>query len=235
MAQGKTSRGDRTNSTVNRYLAILSHLFTVSVREWGWSHENPVLKVTRLKEPRGRVQFLSDDERVRLLEACKKSESEYLYTVVVLALSTGARKMEILGLKWRDVELSRGVITLHETKNGERRVLILTSLALKLMKQHAKIRTLHCNLVFPAKSFDKPIDLTTPWETALKRAEIKDFRFHDLRHSAASYLAMNGASLAEIAEILGHKTLSMVKRYSHLSEAHTSKVVAKMNEKIFGV
>jgi integrase len=102
------------------------------------------------------------------------------------------------------------------------------------MKQHAKIRTLHCDLVFPAKSFDKPIDLTTPWETALKRADIKDFRFHDLRHSAASYLAMNGASLAEIAEILGHKTLSMVKRYSHLSEAHTSKVVAKMNEKIFG-
>jgi integrase len=235
LAQGKTSRGDRTNATVNRYLAILSHLFTVSVKEWGWSHENPVLKVTRLKEPRGRVRFLSDDERVRLLEACKKSESEYLYSVVVLALSTGARKMEILGLKWQDVDLARSVVILHETKNGERRVLILTSLALELMKQHAKIRTLNCDLVFPAKSFDKPIDLSTPWETALKRADIKDFRFHDLRHSAASYLAMNGASLAEIAEILGHKTLSMVKRYSHLSEAHTSKVVAKMNEKIFGV
>lgn len=70
--------------------------------------------------------------------------------------------------------------------------------------------------------------------TPLKRADIKDFRFHDLRHSAASYLAMNGASLAEIAEILGHKTLSMVKRYSHLSEAHTSEVVARMNQKIFG-
>lgn len=236
LAQGKTSRGDRTHATVNRYLAILSHLFTVSVKEWGWSHENPVLKVTRLKEPRGRVRFLSDDERVRLLETCKQSESEYLYTVVVLALSTGARKMEILGLKWsQNIDLSRGVITLHETKNGERRVLTLSSLALELMKQHAKIRKIHCDFVFPAKSFDKPIDLTTPWETALKRAHIKDFRFHDLRHSAASYLAMNGASLAEIAEILGHKTLSMVKRYSHLSETHISKVVAKMNEKIFGI
>lgn len=234
LAQGKTSRGDRTNATVNRYLAILSHLFTVSVKEWRWSHENPVLNVTRLKEPRGRVRFLSDDERERLLEVCKQSESEYLYTVVVLALSTGARKMEILNLKFQDIDFARGVITLHETKNGEVRVLILTSLALELMKQLTKIRKLHCDLVFPAKSFDKPVDLTKPWKTALKRAGIKDFRFHDLRHSAASYLVMNGASLAEIAEILGHKTLSMVKRYSHLSEAHTSKVVAKMNEKIFG-
>lgn len=234
LAKGKTVRGDRTPATVNRYLAVLSHLFTIAVKEWGWAHENPLFKVTRLKEPRGRVRFLSDDERTHLLEACKKSESECLYTVVVLALSTGARKMEILGLKWQDVDLARGVITLQETKNGERRVLILTSLALELMKQHAKIRTLHCDYVFPAKSFNKPIDLTTPWETALKRADIKDFRFHDLRHSAASYLAMNGASLAEIAEILGHKTLSMVKRYSHLSEAHTSKVVARMNKQIFG-
>ncbi len=234
LAQGKTTRGDRTNATVNRYLAILSHLFTVSVKEWGWSHENPVLKVSRLKEPRGRVRFLSDEERSRLLEICKQSESEYLYKVVVLALSTGARKMEILSLKWRDIDLARGMITLHETKNGERRVLVLTSLALELMKEHAKIRILHCDFVFPAKSLDKPIDLTTPWETALRRAEINDFRFHDLRHSAASYLAMNGASLAEIAEILGHKTLQMVKRYAHLSDAHTSKVVARMNEKIFG-
>ncbi len=121
LAQGKTSRGDRTNATVNRYLAILSHLFTVSVKEWRWSHENPVLNVTRLKEPRGRVRFLSDDERVRLLEVCKQSESEYLYVVVVLALATGARKMEILGLKWQDVDLIRGVVTLHETKNGETR------------------------------------------------------------------------------------------------------------------
>ncbi len=233
LSHGKTSRGDRTNATVNRYLAILSHLFTVSVKEWGWAHENPVLKVTRLREPRGRVRFLSDEERKNLLNACKQSESAYLYTVVVLALSTGARKMEILGLKWEDIDLTRGIITLHETKNGERRVLILTSLALELIKQHAKIRILKCAYVFPAKSIDKPIDLTTPWETALLRAEIKDFRFHDLRHSAASYLAMNGASLAEIAEILGHKTLQMVKRYAHLSDAHTSKVVEKMNKKIF--
>jgi integrase len=80
----------------------------------------------------------------------------------------------------------------------------------------------------------QPVDIRTAWENALKKAGIEDFRFHDLRHSAASYLAMNGASLAEIAEVLGHKTLQMVKRYAHLSEAHTHSIVSKMNERIFG-
>jgi integrase len=101
------------------------------------------------------------------------------------------------------------------------------------MSQLAKIRHLTCDLVFPNHQFTKPIDLRTPFENAVKRAGIIDFRWHDLRHSCASYLAMNNASLAEIAEILGHKTLQMVKRYAHLSDAHTSKVVERMNEKIF--
>lgn len=227
-------RVPRSAATVNRYIAALSHVFTVAMKEWGWVEENPLRKVTKMKEPRGRVRFLSDGERKNLLEACKKSESPYLYTIVVLALSTGGRRMEILGLHWQDIDFSRNVITLHETKNGERRVLPLAGHALELIKQHTKVRQLNCDLVFPGKNLKAPVDIRTPWETALKRAEITDFRFHDLRHSAASYLAMNGASLAEIAEILGHKTLQMVKRYSHLSEAHTSKVVARMNEKIFG-
>ena len=230
-----TSRGEsRTPATVNRYLAALSHTFTIAIKEWGWIEENPLRKVSKIKEPRGRVRFLSDEERTQLLNACKTSESPYLYTAVVLALSTGGRRMEILGLRWQNIDLTRGVIILHETKNGERRILPLAGHALDLIKQHAKVRQLNCDLVFPSKNFKKPVDLRTPFETALKRVEINDFRWHDLRHSAASYLAMNGASLAEIAEILGHKTLQMVKRYAHLSDAHTSKVVARMNEKIFG-
>ena len=231
-----TPRGDtHTPATVNRYLAALSHLFTIAVREWGWIEENPLRKVTKMKEPRGRVRFLSDEERLSLLQACKDSYSPYLYIAVVLALSTGGRRMEILGLRWQDVDIPRGIITLHETKNGERRILPLTGHALELIKTHAKIRVLTSDYVFPSKNYKKPIDLRSPFETALKRAEIIDFRWHDLRHSCASYLAMNGASLAEIAEILGHKTLQMVKRYSHLSEAHTSKIVTKMNNVIFGM
>ncbi len=224
----------RSTATVNRYLAALSHVFTVAVKEWGWVNENPLLKVTKMREPRGRVRFLNDDERARLLDSCKKSESDYLYLIVVLCLSTGARKMEIIGLKWDDVDFNRGVIVLHDTKNGERRKLPIKGHALDLMKEHAKVRQINSDFVFPSKNLKEPIDIRTPWETAIKRAEINNFRFHDLRHSAASYLVMGGASLAEIAEILGHKTLQMVRRYAHLSDDHTSKVVEKMNERIFG-
>lgn len=235
LAKTPTPRGAfHTPATVNRYLAVLSHLFTMAIKEWGWIDDNPLRKVTKPKEPRGRVRFLSDEERICFLDECKKSDSQYLYTAVVLALSTGGRRMEILGLTWKDVDFTRGIITLHETKNGERRVLPLAGHALELMQQLSKVRHVKCNLVFPGKDLKKPVDLRTPFENALKRAEITDFRWHDLRHCCASYLAMSGASLAEIAEILGHKTLQMVKRYAHLSDAHTSKVVARMNEVIFG-
>jgi integrase len=235
LAQGITPRGEkRSTATVNRYLAALSHLFTIATKEWGWIEGNPLIKVTKLKESRGRIRYLSDEERSRLLDACKKHENKYLYLIVVLALSTGARRMEILGLSWPDVDLNRGIMTLHETKNGERRILPLVGHALEIMKEHVKVRHLHTELVFPGLNLQNPIDIRSAWETALKQAQITDFRFHDLRHSAASYLAMDGASLAEIAEVLGHKTLQMVKRYAHLSDAHTSNVVSRMNKMIFG-
>ncbi|MDH5767297.1 MAG: site-specific integrase [Gammaproteobacteria bacterium] len=245
LASGITRRkSQRSPATVVRYMTTLSCAFSIAVREWGWMEDNPFRKVSKPKEPRGRVRFLSDDEtlpsgeskdgeRTRLLKACRDSGNPFLYPVVVIALSTGARKNEIMGLKWQDVNLSRGMITLHETKNGERRALPLTGHALEQVKQLAKVRRLDTDLLFPAKNPKKPVDIRAPWETALEEAKITDFRFHDLRHSCASYLAMNGASLAEIAEVLGHKTLQMVKRYAHLSEQHTTTVVSRMNEKIF--
>lgn len=224
----------RSNATVNRYCSVLSHAFTIAVKEWGWMQENPMMKIKKLKEPRGRVRFLNDEERERLLEACQESSSPFLYILVVLGISTGARKMEIRSLEWKDVDLNRGMIILHDTKNGERRSLPLVGIAKDLMKAHYKNRNKNTELVFPAKNLQTPIDIRTPFETALQKAEIEDFKWHDLRHSCASYLAMNGATLAEIAGVLGHKTLSMVKRYSHISDAHTAGVVERMNSKIFG-
>ena len=225
----------RSPASINRYLAVLSHAFTVAVKEYGWLDSNPVLKVTKPKEPRGRVRFLDDDERERLLTACKASASPDLYPAVILALSTGGRAQEVLGLRWPQVDFARNVATLHETKNGERRVLPLAGPALELLRTRSKVRRLDTDLVFPGRTNPtKPVDLRTPFETALKAAKIEDFRWHDLRHTAASYLAMDGASLAEIAEVLGHKTLAMVKRYAHLSEAHTAGVVERMNARYFG-
>jgi integrase len=224
----------RSPATINRYLAVLSHVFTVAVREWYWLDDNPIQKVNKPKEPRGRIRYLSDEERTHLLDACKVSRNPYLYTVVVLALSTGARRGELLSLRLPDIDLKRGILTFRETKNGETRSVPLTGYALDVLTQHAKIRRLDTSLIFPNSTGTRPLCIRDAFEGAVKRGGIANFRFHDLRHSAASYLAMNGASLAEIAEVLGHKTLQMTKRYAHLSEAHTAGVVARMNQAIFG-
>ncbi len=235
---GKTARqpvAPRAPSTVLRYMAVLSHAFTVAVKEWQWLDDSPMRKVTKPKEPRGRVRHLDDAEREALLKACKSSKSTDLYAAVVLALSTGARLMELMSLRWPQVDLQRRVITLTETKNGEIRALPLSGKALELVAARAKVRRIDTDLLFPSsKDPKKPKDLHGPFSTALKKAGIQDFRWHDLRHTTASYLAMNGATLAEIAEVLGHKTLAMVKRYAHLSNAHTVRVIESMNAKFIG-
>jgi integrase len=250
LLSGMTPRGKtRTGGTVTRYMASLSHVFTVAIKEWQWMETNPFLRVTKPKQSRGIVRFLSDDERARLLQACRESTSDGLYLAVVAALSTGCRRGELWNIKWSHVDLKRGLLIFEDTKNGERRNVPLMGHALELMKERhreqkkkledkvtgikEKPKSLEGEYVFPGKIPGQPMDFTHPWRNAMQTAEIEDFRWHDLRHSCASYLAMNGATLAEIAEVLGHKTLQMVKRYAHLSDAHTSKVVASMNEKIF--
>lgn len=230
-----TRRGTKmANATVVRYMASLSHAFSLAVKDWQWVDDSPLRKVSKPKEPRGRERFLSDSERAALLQACKASSSRYLYTVVVLALSTGMRRGEIMSLRWPQVDIPRGRILLYETKNDTSRAVPLTGLALTLMSDLAKVRRIDTDLVFSSEAGAHPVDLTKPWTTALGRANLTNFRFHDLRHSAASYLAMNGATTIEIAAVLGHKTLQMVKRYSHLANSHTNSVVTSMNEKIFG-
>lgn len=238
LSQGMTYRGTkRSSSTVVRYMAALSHAFTIASKEWGWVEDSPMRKVMKPTEPRGRVRFLDVDERQRLLAACLESPHPYLHTVVTLALSTGMRYSEIMKLTWVDIDFAKRRITLHETKNGERRVVPLVGKALELLKLHESKRRMDTVLVFPAQKGQnpqKPAVLRSAWQKALDNAGVTNFRFHDLRHSCASYLAMNHASLAEIAEVLGHKTLQMVKRYAHLSEAHTTSVLESMNEKLFG-
>ena len=119
----------------------------------------------------------------------------------MLALSTGMRQGELMGLKWQDVNLKDGVAILHETKNGERRRVPLSGLGLELLREHAQIRRIDTPLLFPSPTKpQQPIELKKSWMNALTKAGIEDFHWHDLRHCTASYLAMDGASLAEIAE-----------------------------------
>jgi integrase len=195
--------------------------------------DNPVSGVSKKTEPRGRVRYLSDDERARLLEACRKSEYKPFYLIVLFALTTGMRRGELFGLRWQDIDLERRVAVLQDTKNGDRRSVPIVPEVAELLREHGKVRKIGNDQVFvsdgPAEVwlFDKV------WYAALKEAKIKDFRFHDLRHTAASYLAMSGATTAEIAAVLGHRTLQMVKRYAHLSDQHVGTVVERMTRKYF--
>lgn len=232
----------RSPATVNRYLAAMSQVFTEVCGPWAWMarEKNPMSAVKKEKESEGRVRFLNDDERTALLKACKDSSNTYLYPIVALAISTGARFSEIMRLTWDNVSFDQRRIILKDTKNGSTRAVPLAGLAFDEMKALSKVKRIDSKLIFASKQTPKPgkvikpISIRTAWETALRKAGIENFHFHDLRHTAASYLAMNGASLAEIAEVLGHKTLQMVKRYAHLSEQHVLNVVERMNRKVFG-
>lgn len=109
--------------------------------------------------------------------------------------------------------MQRSQIVIRDSKNGERRSVPLLGHARELLKERSKVRRIDTDLLFPGEVHPQnPIDLRRPWTDALKAAEVKDFRWHDLRHSAASYLAMSGATPSQLAAVLGHKTLNMAKR-----------------------
>ena len=211
----------RSGATVNRYLASLSSCLNYGVKTLQWIERNPCEKIEKPKENKGRVRFLSDDERLALLAATASHKD--LYLAVILALSTGARQAEVMSLRFSQIDFSRKVITLNETKNGDKRALPLVGKAFDLLKERAKVRALNDERVFPPSKLAKKseyLDLRQPWEKALKVSGILDFHWHDLRHTSASYMAMSGVSLVEISKILGHRTMQMVSRYSHLSEGH---------------
>ncbi len=221
-----TSTGrPRSNASVNRIKATLSAIFQYAFRQ-GYISNNPVRAVANLKENRGIERWLSDDERQRLLAACKTSEWDKLYLLVIMALTTGARRGELLELSWSDIDFKARTAMLNMTKNGDPRVLTLPSPAIEALMPHRGF-----GLVFPGeKTPHNPYTIKKPWAKALKQAEIENFRFHDLRHSAASYLVMNGATLYETAEVLGHKSVQTTKRYAHLSTQHK----AELTERVFG-
>lgn len=211
----------RTASTVRKYLAQLSGVFKIGVRELRWCDSNPVRDVTLPREPTGRTRFLSDAERKALLGACKGSDSPALYPFVLFCLTTGCRRGEAYGLRWADVDLARRWAIFPKTKNGTARGVPLVA---GVVAEFEKLPR-SADRVFPE-------DMTRAWLTAVRRAGIVSFRFHDLRHSAASRLVQNGANLAEVATLLGHKGLQMTLRYAHVHSEHTLALVDRVMEGI---
>lgn len=223
----------RTPATVNRYLASFSAVLTLAVREWEWLSENPMRKIKKLKEPNGRIRFLGSDEIERLLASCKRSSNPQLYLVVILALGTGMRQGEILNLTWSDLDFERRKAVLHKTKNHERRIVPVPSHIWPLLEKHKATQSKSTVFVFHSPDGKTPYKVRRSWECAVQRAGIHDFRFHDLRHTAASYLAMQKVPTQAIAAILGHKTLAMVKRYAHFADDHLASAVEQMGDHLF--
>ncbi len=236
LSQSITKYGNKmAPTTVLRYLGAISHVLTVASREWGWIEESPMKKVSKPKVGLLRARYLSDEELGRLLKACKESSNPLLYPFVVLALATGMRKGEIYNLTPSAVDLVNGRILLEKTKNYDRRVIPLKGHALEVITNLLQQKSQNISYLFPSKNGLKPIDLRFPWEKALRESKITGFRTHDLRHSCCVFLIRSGASLMEVALLLGHKQFNTVtRRYSHISESHASDVVSRMNEKIFG-
>jgi len=212
-------------ATVNRELATLKTLFNKAVL-WDKLKETPAKAVTFLREPKGRVRFLEREEIVKLLSNCNKK----LRPILVIALNTGMRRGEILGLKWSDVDLKRAILTLHDTKNGEKREVYINEqvkTALIRIPRNAQSPYVLCG------SNGKPYqDIRKSFWTALRKSDIKEFHFHDLRHTFASQLVMAGIDLNTVRELLGHKDIRMTLRYSHLSASHKKHAVDVLGKKI---
>ena len=228
LLEGITPRGTkRTSATTNRYLASLSAVLTYGVKECGWLSENPCFKVSKLSEPRGRDRVLSQEECVRLIEVCSKSSNRLLLPFVMIALTTGARKSEILDLTWDCIDFQNQLMHIKQSKNGHPRSVCLVGQALELVKQLYQERNPKNSQVFPSKKRFGSVDLKKAWTNALQKAQIEDYRIHDMRHFFASRASEKGATTLELAHAMGHLTLQMLMRYTH-ANANTSRRISHL-------
>jgi integrase len=181
--------------------------------------ENPVRGVKLYKENNRRLRFLLVDEMRSLIDNCQP----HLRPIVITALNTGMRVGEILGLRWDEVDFDRGQILVRTSKNGEPRHVEMNGLLADTLRQMQ--RRPQNPYVFGSRDGNPYADIRKSFKSALAASGIAEFRFHDLRHTFASHLVMNGVDLMTVKELLGHKTIQMTLRYSHLSQGHKKKAV----------
>jgi integrase len=216
-----------TNGTINRERALLSNMFTKAI-EWGMARENPVKKAKPLKENNQRLRFLTPEEISSLVAAIKSEpKAAHLLPIVITALNTGMRKAEILRLKWSDIDFPNRLISIEDSKNGEKRKVPMNSQLTNTLKDVKKIGN-NSEYVFCNKKGEPLQAVKRSFGTALKKAGIRNFKFHDLRHTFASYMVMSGVDLATVKELMGHKDIRMTLRYSHLSPGHKRDAVERI-------
>ncbi len=213
----------RAANTVRLELALLSHLFTMAIREWGMGLAyNPVLNVRKPSPGSGRCRRLAPDEEARLLAAVDRYSNPMMRWIVRIALETGMRSSEITSLRRKQVDLDRRVVRLVETKNTSSRTVPLSLAATALFKEalNHPIRPIDTDLVFfgePGRDGKRrPYQFNVAWLDIKASLGLKDLHFHDLRHEAVSRFVEGGLSDQEVASISGHKSMQMLKRYTHL-------------------
>lgn len=238
LSQPGASGRKRSSTTANRYLISLSSCLTFGRKRLKWLSINPVSGVEKEAEPRGRVRFLSrpvdgeDSELQRLLAACRESQSPDLHDLVLLAIWTGCREGELMALRKSYVRLAEGgfILPAEVTKTDQKRFVALAGPAQEVVTR--RLAEKGADYLFAAASGKRssrpPAFPRRAWNTARRRAGIMDFRFHDLRHTHASYLAMSGATERELMESLGHSTPAMASRYAHLANAHKRRVASRL-------
>jgi integrase len=217
--------GIRADGSVNREMAVLRHILSKAV-EWDMMDQNPFEKGKSLllKLNNQRIRYLTEDEIDWLLEECKSQK--HLHRIVSCAINTGMRRGEILGLRWDQIR--NGFIYVKKSKTKNRREIPINEDLNRVFKEIRKEQGLTSKSVFTYNS--RTIQrVERAFKGALRRAGIEDFRFHDLRHTFASHVIMRGGSLKDVQELLGHKTMTMTLRYSHLSQEHKRKAVNLLN------
>jgi integrase len=196
-------------ASINRPLQLLRHLLRLARYEWEALTVVPVIKLKR--EPQGRIRWLEPHEEARLLDACRRSLNPELAAIVIVAMETGLRQGELLGLTWERLDMTRGVIRLEITKSGKRREVKMRQVVYNTL---AALPGTHEGHVWRQGSIRKA------FINAVQKAGLDDFHFHDLRHHFASWYMMRGGTLLALSKILGHATVKMTERYAHLSSEH---------------
>lgn len=211
-------------STVKLELMLLSHVFTTAASDWGMDQlANPVARVRKPKVPPGRTRRLTAAEERKLLYAAARHSNPQFYAIVVLALETAMRQGEILSLRWENVHWNQRTVHLAMTKNGEQRNVPLSRKAYDILHDYLPRKS--SGVVFDSYTSN---GIKSAWRAFTKGAGIADFHFHDMRHCAISSLLERGLNTLEVAAISGHKSMSMLKRYAHLSSCH---LVEKLDPK----
>ena len=205
-----------SGATVRKELQILSHALDLGRKEWGLNKANVVRDVRKPLEPKGRERRLEKGEQKVLLEELSKSENHWIKPLVEVAIETGMRRGELLGLQWSDIDVVKRTAHLPMTKNGSSRTVPLSTKAIEVLNALPKDIS---GKVFPVS----PYALRGVWKRTTRRAGIEDLRFHDLRHEATSRFFELGLNVMEVAAITGHKDLRMLQRYTHLKAEDLAK------------